>query len=134
MEMTVIQVFDEVKEIGVYRDGSALKLSPEQPKFKIVIDGIKDMLADSRQMPAFGVSLDNETRKAVSEGVWVEFDFKDKLSFCEMSFERLLVQVISNYSGFNIIRFNSENGYAGRCYYFDLNKDMSDFYNIIISL
>lgn len=134
MEMTVIQVFDEVKEIGVYRDGSALKLSPEQPKFKVVIDGIKDMLADSRQMPAFGVSLDNETRKAVSEGVWVEFDFKEKLSFCEMPFERLLVQVISNYSGFNIIRFNSENGYAGRCYYFDLNKDMSDFYNIIISL
>ncbi len=134
MEMTVIQVFDEVKEIGVYRDGFALKLSPEQPKFKVVIDGIKDMLADSRQMPAFGVSLDNETRKAVSEGVWVEFDFKEKLSYCGMPFERLLVQVISNYSGFNIIRFNSENGYAGRCYYFDLNKDMSDFYNIIISL
>ena len=134
MEMTVQQIFDEVQQINIYNNGSSEKLLPTQMGYKLVINAFKDLLADARQMPAFGVSLDNETRAAMEEGLWVEFDFGKKLRYSEMSFEKLLVQVISSYSGFNMIRYNSGEGYSGRCYYFALNGNMSSFYDILQSV
>lgn len=134
METTIQEIFDEVKEIDIYHDGSTVKLLPAQMSYKLVINGFKNMLSGARQMPAFGVSLDNETRVAMNSGLWVEFDFGQKLYFSEMPFEKLLVQVVSGHSGFNIVRYNSENGYAGRCYYFDINGNMSSFYNILTSV
>lgn len=128
------EIFDEVQEISIYNNGSTQKLLPAQMGYKLVINGFKNLLSDARQMPAFGVSLNNETRSAMEEGLWVEFDFGKKLWYSQMSFEKLLVQVVSSHSGFNIIRYNSADGYAGRCYYFALNGDMNDFYNIVTSV
>lgn len=134
MEMTVQEFFDEVQQIDVYYNGEVQKLLPAQTGYKLIINGFKNLLADARQMPAFGVSLDSETRAAVGEGLWVEFDFGKKLWYNQMSFEKLLVQVVSSCSGFNVIRYNSDNGYAGRCYYFALNGDMSQFYDLVKSV
>lgn len=131
MEVTVQQIFDEVQTIGIYHDGSSVRLLPAQMSFKLVLNGFKNLLANARQMPAFGVSLDKETRTAMSEGLWVEFDFGKKLNYGEMNFERLLLQVISDHSGFNLIRYNSEEGYEGRCFYFSIDGDMGEFYNIL---
>lgn len=132
--MTVQEIFDEVREIDIYYNGSNTKLLPAQTGYKLVIDAFISMLADGRQMPAFGVSLDNETRKVMKEGLWVEFDFGKKLWYSEMSFEKLLVQVVASYSGLNIIRYNSDEGYFGRCYYFALSGNMSEFYDILKSI
>lgn len=134
MEITVQQIFEEVQEINIYDNGSSMKLLPAQMGYKLVISGFKNLLANARQMPAFGVSLDNETREAMVEGLWVEFDFGKKLWYSQMSFEKLLVQVISTYSSFNVIRYNSNDGYSGRCYHFALNDDMSKFYDILKSV
>ncbi len=134
METTIQQIFDEVKEIGVYNNGSAVRLLPAQMGFKLVISGFKNILCGAREMPAFGVSLDKDTREAMNRGVWVEFDFGQKLYYSEMPFEKLLVWVVPEYSGFNIVRYNSENGYAGRCYYFDINGNMGAFYNVLTSI
>lgn len=134
MEMTVQEIFDEVQQIAIYHDGSTVNLLPAQMGYKLIINGFKNLLANARQMPAFGVSLDNETRNAMGEGLWVEFDFGKKLWYSQMSFERLLVQIISSNSGFNIIRYNAGDGYAGRCYYFALDGDMSQFYDIVKSV
>ena len=52
-----------------------------------------------------------------------------------MPFEKLLVEVGKEFYGFNIIRYTSERGYDGRCFYIDLvNKNMSDFYNILMDI
>lgn len=134
MEMTIQEIFDEVQQIEIHNNGSTLKLLPEQPGYKLVINGFINLIANGRQMPAFGVSLDNETRIAMGEGVWVEFDFGKRLWYSQMSFEKLLVQVVSSYSGFNVVRYNSADGYAGRCYYFALNGDMREFYNVVTSV
>lgn len=128
------EIFDEVQEIVIYNNGSLQKLLPAQTGYKLVINGFKNLLSTARQMPAFGVSLNNETRSAMEEGLWVEFDFGKKLWYSQMPFEKLLVSVVSSHSGLNVIRYNSEDGYAGRCYYFALNNDMSDFYNIVTSV
>ncbi len=134
MEMTISEIFDEVGEIDIYRNGLQSCLLPSQIGFKLVINGFKNMLAGARQMPAFGVSLNDETRSAMNRGLWVEFCFGQKLYYSEMPFEKLLVQVAAEYTGFNVVRYNSENGYAGRCYYFDINGDMSDFYSVLTSV
>lgn len=128
------EIFDEVQQIDIYNNGSPAKLLPAQTGYKLVINAFKNLLANARQMPAFGVSLDNETRTAMKEGLWVEFDFGKKLWYSQMSFEKLLVQVVSSYSGFNIIRYNSDEGYWGRCYYFALDGDMSQFYEVLQSV
>lgn len=132
--MTVQEIFDEVQQIEIHKNGSTEILLPAQMGFKLVINGFKNLLSDARQMPAFGVSLDSDTRTAMGEGLWVEFDFGKKLWYSQMSFEKLLVQVVSSHSGFNVIRYNSADGYAGRCYYFALNGDMSRFYNVLQSV
>ncbi len=134
MEMNVQQIFDEVKEIEIYNDGSTVRLFPTQMGFKLVVNGFMSMLDGARQMPAFGVSLDNETRAEMNRGLWVEFDFGQKLYYSGMPFEKLLVRVVAEHTGFNIVRYNSENGYAGRCYYFDMNGNMGAFYNILTSV
>lgn len=134
MEMTVQEIFDEVQQIEIHKNGSKEELLPAHNGFKLIINGFKTLLSNARHMPAFGVSLDGDTRTAMREGLWVEFDFGKKLWYSQMSFEKLLVQVVSSHSGFNIIRYNSTDGYAGRCYYFALNGDMSQFYDVLQSV
>lgn len=134
MEMTICEIFDEVQQIEIHNNGSTVKLLPSQTGYKLVINAFINLIAGGRQMPAFGVSLDGETRTAMREGVWIEFDFGKQLWYSQMHFEKLLVQVVSSYSGFNIVRYNSAEGYAGRCYYFALNGDMSELYNIVTSV
>lgn len=131
MEVTIQEIFDEVEAVNVYRNGSTIQSLPSQMSYKLIINGFKHLLEGARQMPAFGVSIDSETRNAVKRGTWVEFEFGKTLCYSDMYFEKLLVQVIADYSGFNIIRYNSNEGYAGRCFYFDIPQNMSAFYDIL---
>lgn len=133
-EANIQQILDDVQTINIYDNGSPVRLLPAQMGYKLVLNGFKNLLGNARRMPAFGVSLDNETRAAMGEGLWVEFDFGKPLIYAEMPFEKLLMQVISSHSGFNLIRYNSEGGYAGRCYYFDTDGNLSEFYDILKSV
>lgn len=121
--------FDDAKNINVYDDGQVQKFLKGESGFETVLCSWKNLLQGSHQMPAYGVSLDRETRKELSRGLWAEFEF-DALSECNgLPFEKLLVSVAPDYYGFNIVRFNSKAGYDGRCFYIDLvNKNMSEFY------
>ena len=134
MEVTIQEIFDEVQSIGIFNNGAVNQLLPSQMGYTLVINGFKNLLSNARRMPAFGVSLDKDTREAMAEGLWVEFDFGKKITYAEMDFEKLLMQVVASHSGFNLIRYNSKDGYVGRCYYFDLGGTMNDFYDILISV
>ena len=107
-EVTIQEIFDQVESITVYDNGSSVQLLPAQMSYKLVINGFKNLLANARRMPAFGVSLDNDTRQAMTEGIWVEFDFGKTIYYAEMSFERLLMQAVASHSGFNLIRYNAK--------------------------
>lgn len=134
VEMKIEQFFGEVEKIGIYNNGAYVRLLPSQKSFELVIKGFVNLLADAREMPAFSVSLDKDTRQAMCEGLWVEFDFGKRIVYADMPFEKLLMQVESSHSGFNLIRYNSDNGYAGRCYYFDINGTLKGFYDILQSV
>ena len=129
----ICEVFDEAKSINVYRDGQILRFSGGET-FEIILDGFDEMIEGSHPMPAFGVSLDDCAREDLKKGLWVEFEFNERLFFDQMPFEKLLVCVQEGWRGFNIVRYNSECGYHGRCFYLDLRGDMSKFYKILKNL
>ena len=95
-----------------------------------VLKVITDMMNGYHEMPAFGVSLDNETRQAMKQGVWLELKFGEVKSHNGMPFESLVIEVAPNYGGFNIIR-QTDGKYEGRCFYVSLDGDMSILYNYL---
>lgn len=121
------------KSVNVYINGATTAYIAGDDKFKEICAQWNNMLVGARQMPAFGVSLNGQTVKALKSGVWAEFVLKGQFSTDGMPYEKLLVNVQSEWTGFNIIRYTSERGYDGRCFYYDLiGKNMSDFYNCLV--
>ena len=128
-------VFEKAENINVYNDGKALTYSAQTDEYKSILKAWNEMLDGAHLMPAFGVSLNRETVKAMKEGLWVEFDFNKVYESGGMPYEKLLVAVKAGDSGFNLIRYMQEYGYDGRCFYYDLvSKDMSGLYELLRKL
>lgn len=131
----VQEVFDYAKQINVYNTGIKIEYREEDLQYKKILSLWKELIENSHQMPAFGVSLDRETKKEINNGVWIEFEFNCELKVWEMPFEKLLCRVEKDSCGFNLCRFNPECGYDGRCFYLDLNgKNMCNLYNLLVDL
>ena len=125
--------FDCAEKINVYKDGAVTVYGAGDKAFKEILVSWKSMIDGAHIMPAFGVSIGRETRKELNKGVWVEFEFKETYAYNEMPFEKLLINMQEGFSGFNLIRYNSDRGYDGRCFYYSLvGKDSTDFYNLLI--
>ena len=121
----IFEVFDKADSINVYNDGKAESYKCGTEEYNGIISCWYEMLENAYDMPAFGVSLNRETLEVMKNGRWIEFQFNKKLKHNCMTYEKLLIKVESAFQGFNLIRFNSENGYEGRCFYFNLvDKDM----------
>lgn len=130
--MGIFNVFTQAESVKIYSDGKVFEFGADSEPFKDIITVWNDTCANARNMPAYGVSLNSETLKAVKHGLWLEFCF-GKVNICgDLPFEKLLVEVKAEWTGFNLIRYESERGYDGRCFYFNLvNRDMSALYNLL---
>ena len=128
-EMSLCQIVCGCEQIVVYSDGESKTYEKGTDKYNKIIASWTMMTDDALEMPAYGVSLDDLTRREMTSGLWVEFEFKEQLARRNMPFEKLLVKVEDGYRGFNLIRYTAEAGYSGRCYYLQLNDDktMSEF-------
>lgn len=130
----IVSVLDEASKIIVYKDGKNVEYFKNVDNYGKIYTAWKMMVEDSHQMPAFGVSIDADTKKAMNEGVWVEFVFDEVKSCCEMPFSKILVNVCADFGGFNLIRYD-RGGYNGRCFYLNLaEKNMSEFYRTVLEL
>ncbi len=133
--MEIDDIFTETEKINVYNNGSSATYLVGQKPYEDIMLSWNNLLNGSHEMPAYGVSLNKETLKAMNSGLWVEFDFGKPTEYNGMPFEKLLVEVNKGFYGFNIIRYTKQNGYDGRCFYIDLvNKDMNDFYDVIVNI
>jgi len=131
----ITEAFDEAKTVYVIKDGNEKSYSDGSAEYGLIVSAFNRMVEGARQMPAYGVSLDKETRKAKKRGLWVEFDFGKAYECSGMPFEKLLVEVADYFQGFNLIRYTSEYGYDGRCFYLDLDgKNMFEFYRALSDL
>ena len=126
-QKTIQQYLSSTSQAQVIIDGEFNEVRDTQKLNNI----LSDMLKDSHEMPAFGVSVHTETLKVINNGVWLRLQYNGTQVVDEMNFDELLIQVEPNYTGFNIIRGN-RGIYEGRCYYIDLiQKDMSMLYNYL---
>ncbi len=133
--MEIQNVFTEAEEINVYNEGVKVTYSSENDNYKKILENWNSTIENSYQMPAFGVSINNYTVEEMKHGLWVEFCFGKQIERSQMPFEKLLVNVNKNYYGFNVIRYTSQRGYDGRCYYLDLNgNNMDNFYDFLSKL
>ncbi len=133
--MELNEIIESSDSINVYNNGETFVYRQQDAPYSQIIDGWTTMTDGVHEMPAFGVSLNKQTVEAMNDGLWVEFVFDKQYTHSGMSFEKLLVNVEKEWQGFNIIRYNADDGYSGRCYYYDLvGKDMSQFYDILANL
>lgn len=133
--MNLSNIVESAESINVYNDGNIISFTEKEKTFDVLVEGWQDLLDNSHEMPAFGVSLNRHTTEEMKKGLWIEFVFEKQIFYNEMPFEKLLVKVEKLWQGFNIIRYNASGGYDGRCYYVDLvGKNMSVFYDILINL
>ena len=132
MEIELDKMTDYAQSVSVIVDGVTTAYVVGEQKFNEICAAWNNMIFGAHQMPAFGVSLDRETKQAIKSGVWAEFVFDKEMSSGGMPYEKLLVNAQPEWSGFNIIRYTAKHGYDGRCFYYDLvNKDMSSFYDCL---
>lgn len=131
----IYEAFDYTEQINVYSDGVKTRYSAGDDGYNKILAGWNKMIEGAHQMPALGVSINKLTLQEMQKNLWVEFAFSKQYECCGMSFEKLLVAVNKDYYGFNLIRYNTEYGYEGRCYYIDLvGKNMSEFYELLNNL
>lgn len=95
-----------------------------------IINSLITTCNNSHEMPAFGVSIHKEAVEAIKTGIWIKLKYNTTQLHNDMPFDELLINVVSEDCGFNIIRGN--NGiYEGRCYYVSLEGNMSILYESI---
>lgn len=129
------EVFDSAEAVNVYSDGIKTVYLAGKEEYNKILASWNKMIVGAHDMPAFGVSLDSYTKKEIKKGLWVEFSFEKVLECNGMPFEKLLVSVAKDSQGFNLIRYNTDYGYDGRCFYLDLvGKNMSNFYDLLLNL
>ena len=133
MELT--DLISSADSINVYSDGELTVYKQNEEPYNEIVEGWKLMCQNAHEMPAFGVALNNETIDAKALGLWVEFVFSGQQTHSSMTFEKLLFKIEKEYQGFNIIRYNAEAGYSGRCYFIDLvGNNMAQFYDLVANL
>lgn len=113
--------FTNSNRITLYKNGKNQTYEKGSPEYNYIMDSFLETIRDANEMPAFGVSMHKLTVEAMEQGTWIKFEFPEQMEHSEMPFDALLVNVVAEWQGFNIIR--ELNGkYSGRCYYLDLNK------------
>ena len=118
-------IISSAESVVVYTSGEKINIDRDNESFGLIVDEFLEMIDGGYDMPAFGVSLDTETRNVMSTGLWLEFVFDKTHEYNDMPFESLLIELNPEYSGFNLIR-KANGKYEGRCFYISLvDKDMS---------
>ena len=128
---SICEYFDNAIILKTYCDGVQIEMSNQDlRKFNLLFD---DAIENAREMPAYCVSLHEETVEALQSGIWARFIFPSTQIHNNMQFNELLLKIEKDMSGVNIIRSNF--GFLeGRCYYLDLEKNFNELYEFLSGL
>ena len=130
--MFLVDIIDSCSSVIIYRDDVSRQFDNGDENYNAILQGWNNMTSCAIEMPAYCVSIDKLTREQIKNGNWVEFIFDGVCEFNSMPFEKLLVQVEDNYCGFNLIRYTSNEGYSGRCFYLQLHNGNMSGFNMIL--
>lgn len=121
--------FFEAEKYFIYYNGEKQEINAN-----LIFPELKKMCEKSYFSPAFGVSINQYTLNELKKGLWLEMEYSESKEFAEMPYEKLLINFQPDFYGFNIIRYNSNGGYDGRCYYLNLNGNSTNFYNTLLKI
>ncbi len=116
---SISDVIASADNVAVIKNGERKVFDSSSEVFISVTDCFCRLLENCREMPCFGVSIDKETRKAMNRGYWLEFCYGEQQTYNGMTFDALVLAVMPEYRGFNLIRANGGK-YEGRCYHIEL--------------
>jgi len=134
MDNNILEILTQCDQIKIYQEDNSYNFYQDSEQFKLLTNEILNLSQASREAPAFGVSLHQETLIAMKSGLWIEFVFEETKAHNEMPFDSLLINIVPEYTGFNIIR-NFDGKYEGRCFYVDLvNSNLEAFHARILTI
>ena len=120
-ENQLAQCIQNVSKIEVL-DNNNLK-ALENQSFEATIKNLINLFQSARLMPAFSVSLHNETIDALKEGKWLKLTFLHQQNVNGLLFDGLVFQ-LNETSGMNLIR-EYEGKFEGRCLYLDFDETIN---------
>ena len=130
---SIFNHISNTNEIVVFDAGSKQSFQRGDDKFELILNAFLNTIKTANEMPAFGVSLDNETQQALKSGLWIEFCFDTTQSYNDMPFDSLLISVNAEDSGINLIRKHNHK-YDGRCFYLNLKTNLKALSSIVCDL
>ena len=122
-ENTLNDIVEKIDNFEVFVDGEIRKVEHQNSEFIVLKNKLFDLFSNSRLMPAFGVSLHNETLNELKIGEWLKINFSKLITKNGLSFDSLLIK-LEKTRGCNLIRlFNGK--YEGRCLYVDFDETVN---------
>ena len=125
--------FKDSSYVEISYNGNSVFYYKGTHEYNCLLFEFEQILYNSYQVPALGVSLDEMVKEERKKDLWVEFNFNDLGYNSEMPFEALLVKIENDAKGFNVIR-KYDGKYDGRNFYINLvGSNMSDLYMYLLS-
>lgn len=131
---SIEEYFSVANTITIYKDGLKTEYEKDSDEFGEILLSLNSITIGAREMPAYGVSLHEETIKEMQSGYWVELNFNKTKTYSEMPFDSLLIKVEKEWLGFDIIR-GQKGVYEGRCFHlYSPTTTMENLYNTILKM
>ena len=121
-------IFNNAIILKAYSNGTQLQMSRENiQEFSFLFN---EALENSHEMPAYCVSLHQESLEALESGFWVRFIFQRTQIHNDLPFNELLFKIEKDSSGVNIIR-NNFGLLEGRCFHLSLQNNFNKLYDFL---
>lgn len=113
---------ENIESFFVFQNGVKKVFKQNDENFKALKNEIINILQQSRLMPAFGVSLHNETIVEMQKGNWLQINFLNEMNLVGLLLDSLLIK-LEKTNGINLIRLHNGK-YEGRCIYLDFDEEI----------
>ena len=122
------EIMKNIESFNIYKNGTKQKINKNNKNFELITEKLQEIFSQARIMPAFGVSLHNDTIQVLQNNIWLEINFNTEQTLNDLPFSSLLFKIEESY-GVNLIR-KYKDKYDGRCIYLDFMQQI-DLTNII---
>ena len=91
-----------------------------------------DLLDQSYTTPSYVTANHPDITRAKEKGLWIEISFESRMSFKDLPFDRLLINLKPKYTFLNIFRCVDDK-YTGKCFNFNLATNTTNLYKEIMN-
>lgn len=116
----LVNCMEYIESIEILNDGKVSVFKSDNKYYAKIKNNLKALFRSARIMPAFGVSLHDDTVEAIKVGKWIKINYSKELEVNDLPFTSLIFE-LNTTQGVNLIR-EYNNRYDGRCIYLDFDE------------